>query len=81
MERSKLEREKNAKMLDEELDKVPTRQPKQKREKDPWNNRVQTSIPKPTPMKQTVKHSTKVINGNKQVQQPKQSEFFDDLKQ
>ena len=30
MERSKLEREKNAKMLDEELDKVPTKQPKKK---------------------------------------------------
>lgn len=67
MERSKLEREKNAKMLDEELDKVPIKQSKQKREKDPWNGRATTSIPKPTPLKQTVKHSTKVINGNKQV--------------
>jgi hypothetical protein len=65
MERSKLEREKNAKILDEELDKVPTKQPKQKREKDPWNGRVYTSIPKPTTLKQTVKQVTKVINGNK----------------
>jgi len=35
MERSKLEREKNAKMLDEELDKVPTKQPKKNPRKIP----------------------------------------------
>jgi hypothetical protein len=45
MERSKLERERTAKMLDEELDKVPSKQSKPK--KDPWNGRVQSSIPKP----------------------------------
>lgn len=80
MERSKLEREKNAKMLDEELDKVPTKQPKKKPEKDPWNGRAYTSIPKPSPLKQTFKKVTKTINGIKQMQ-PKQSEFFYDLKQ
>jgi len=61
MERSKLEREKNAKKLDEELDKVPTKQAKKKPEKDPWDGRVYTSIPKQTPLKQIVKKVTKSV--------------------
>lgn len=75
MERSKLEREKNAKMLDEELDKVPTKQAKKNPEKDPWNGRVYTSIPKQTPPKQIVKKTPKSTQAIKQTQ-PKQSEFF-----